>query len=847
MMKLEGHEMSRFYTNVSKYKNNILVIGYENGKRFRQKVSYKPSLFIPAKPGSNSKYRTIDGKRLDKITFDTIGKQHAFMKQYADVDGFQTYGFEHTAYSYIYDFYKDQETPDTSKLRVCVLDIEVSMENGMPNLETSDSEITAITMMYPNQNITFVFGYGEFKTDDPKIKYFRCKDEEDLLTKFLKLWSSDVFYPDVLTGWNVEHFDMPYIVNRLQYVLDPDAASLLSPWGQLEQRQISYRGQDKNVYFPMGVSILDYIIMYKKFVGVVEQQESYALDHIAQYELGERKLDYSNYGSLHKLYVSNHQKFIEYNIRDCELVHRIDQRRRLLDLVYFVAYGTGTNYIDSLKTVRSWDTAITNFLMDKNIVVPKIEKTIGRKPVGGFVKDPLRGMHDWVVSFDLTSLYPHLIMQYNIGPDTYRKTISKKFSAEELMNGEHHEYHDMLDENNLCMAANSICYTKEHESFLAVMMRELFDTRKEYKNKMLELKQQKEKITDENEKKRIESEIAHLDTLQYAIKVRLNSAYGALANQWFRWYDIRYAESITMSGQLTIKWAERKLNEFMNKWCKTEGVDYVCTVDTDSVYLDMSKIVELMGHDNPSKALDAFCEKKVQPYLDKVFEQLCDSMRGYKQSMHMKREAISDRGVFLKKKRYMLNVLNNEGVQYSEPQLKIMGVESVRTSTPQIVRDALKESIRIVLQEQEKDLQDYIKAFRARFNEAHVTEICAHSSVKNLNNYQNDQTIYGAKTPIYYRGALLYNHYLKQLDLTKKYELIDQGHKIKYVYLKLPNPLDENVISFLGNGLPEEMDLDRYIDRDLQFEKSYLEPLRNILDAIRWEEEPINTLRGFFS
>jgi DNA polymerase elongation subunit (family B) len=819
-----------FYTDCQRRNNRILLRGYQNGKRYRQQVEYQPRLFVPTK--SESKFRTITGAPVEERRFDSPNDMQEYQQRYKDVEGFTFYGLELPQYQYLYENFRNCEY-DSNQIVTNILDIETDTTDGYPDIDLADKKITAITMLY--RDITFVLGYNDFQTDDSTIKYIKCSDEYDLLEKFLTIWSSDRYCPDVVSGWNIEFFDIPYIINRITRLFNPEKARKLSPWGKLEHRTISSFGKKITIFFPVGIAVLDYLQLYRKFT--FEPQETYRLDAIAEYELGERKLDYSDYGSLHKLYNEDHQKFIEYNIRDCQLVKRIDEKRNLLALVYTIAYDAGVNFVDALTTVRSWDIAIHNYLMDRFTVIPRNDVSRGDigHLEGGYVKAPLVGRHNWVVSFDLASLYPHLIMQYNIGPETFVKRLPESFSTEDIIAGKHKSYDPWLEENNYCLTGSSAVYHKNKQSFLSALMKEMFAKRSEVKKEMLVLKQKNDKT--------LENEISRLDTLQTALKIRLNSLYGSLANPYSRWFDIRNAEAITLSGQLTVKWAEHYFNVIMNKLLKTTNTDYVIAVDTDSVYINMEEVVR--NKNNKLEYLDKFCETRVQPFLDKIFDNLQETMHGREQAMYMKREAIADRGVFVAKKRYMLNVLNNEGVQYEKPQLKIMGLESVRSSTPSACRAAIKETIRLILQAEESDVHDFIEDFRAKFEALPFEQIAKNSTVNGLDKYGDSTSIYKKGTPIHVRGALLYNKIRIDAELEKDLEPIFEGGKIKFCYLKTPNPLQENVIS-VPNKLPAIFGLDTYIDRELQFSKTYLEPCRSILACVGWTSEPINTLSNFW-
>jgi DNA polymerase elongation subunit (family B) len=857
--------VTEFYTDVIARDGDILIRFYnEDGLQDYKRVKkgkYEPFYFVPAAKEENTGFQTIHGTPVQKTVANNISEFRTKVKEEKEkgIYNYKTYGLEYPQYLYIYENYKDIK-PNTGLINEMILDIEVSTENGYSTPEAATAPITAITMMYPKRNTTFVLGKGEFDTTNyPNVTYIKCNTEREILAKYIQISGyiqggeqyAD-FKPDVITGWNVEFYDIPYIVNRIKKELDKGKSyhesvrhiemkgekssftRCLSLWNEIEDKTF----EDRKTYYPRGLPILDYLALYKKFIATFEPQETYKLDHIAYVELGERKLDYSEYGSLHKLFTNDHQKFIEYNIRDCDLIRRIDNKRKLLELVYIIAYGAGVTYIDALGTTRSWDVAIHNYLLDNGIVVSRFnmdDREYSTIP-GGFVKEPIRGKHDWVVSFDLTSLYPHLIMGYNIGPDTFLGKVDEPFTAEDVINDEVTKY-DYFRNDQVSLAGNGCYFRNDKTSFLSALMKKLFQDRKKAKNIMIKLM---EAQTKSKNPEKYDQEISHYNTLQHSLKIRLNSLYGALANKYFRWFDVDLAEAITLSGQMTIKWAAHQVNDHMNHVLGTQDVDYIVAIDTDSIYVRMGDLVKDQA--TGEQFLDHYCENVIQPLLNDCFEELAMRMGCKEQAMFMKREIISDSSVFLQKKRYGMNVLNKEGVHYDEPKLKIMGIESVRSSTPSACREAIEETIRLILQEDEETVQDYIKEFRKRHREMNVDEIAFNSSANNLKRYSHPKMIYGHKTPIYVKGSLLYNHHRKKFKIEKTTEEIFEGEKIKWFYLREPNPIREEVISLPTSKLPEEFGLHPYIDYNKQFEKGYLEPVKKILDVIGWEPERQNRL-----
>jgi DNA polymerase elongation subunit (family B) len=347
-------------------------------------------------------------------------------------------------------------------------------------------------------------------------------------------------------------------------------------------------------------------------------------------------------------------------------------------------------------------------------------------------------------------------------------------------------------------------------------------------------------------------EISRCNNIQMSKKISLNSAYGACGNQYFRYYKLENAEAITLSGQVAIRWIESKMNIYLNKILKTEDVDYVIASDTDSIYLHMGPLVETVfkGREKTTESivsfLDKICQMELEKYIEGCYQELADYVNAYDQKMQMKRENIADRGIWTAKKRYILNVWDSEGVRYEEPKLKMMGIEAVKSSTPAPCRKMIKDALKLMMSGTEDEVIEFIENARKDFKKLPPEQISFPRSASDVQKYQSSATIYSKGTPVHVRGALLFNHYIKQNKLTNKYSLIQNGEKIKFIYLKKPNIIHENIISFIQD-FPKELNLDKYIDYDLQFEKAFLEPLKSILDAIGWNVEKSSSLESFFS
>jgi len=834
-----------FYTNVNRIGNDILVRGYKDGKRVKGRVEFKPTLFIPTK--EPTKYSTIDGKQVGAIQPGTMRDCRDFVNKYKHIDNFEIHGNQNYVHQYIGATWPGLIEFDRSRVRVTTIDIEVESDQGFPQPSDALHPVTAITTKDNIDDIFYCWGCGDYNpkisiVDNAHIKYIKCDDERDLLTKFIDHWSNN--YPDVITGWNSRMFDMVYIVNRCVRMLGDKYMKKLSPWGMVNGSEIVIAGKSHQVYDVYGVQQLDYLDLFRKFGYTYGTQESYRLDNIAHVVLGERKLDYSEFGDLMGLYKADYQKFIDYNVKDVQLVDRLEDKLGLITLCMTVAYKGHVNYSEAFRTVGVWDAILYNYFLEKNIVVPPKESSHKDRQIeGAHVKDPQVGMHDWVVSFDLNSLYPHIMIQYNLSPETVLDEQVPNVTVDELLEKKPYTFND-----NHTMTARGNLFDKNKKGLIPTIVESYYNERTVFKKKMLAAEQKLVK-TDKSDKHavyQLEKEIATLGNQQMAIKILMNSLYGATSNEYFRYFDQRIAESITMTGQLTIRWAEKKINAYMNKVLKTENEDYVVAIDTDSLYIRMGDLVNKVNAKDPIKFLDKVATEKLEPLLAEAYEELREYMNCAEQKMVMAREVIAERGIWTGKKHYVLNVWNNEGVQFEEPKLKIMGIEAVRSSTPAVCRDLIKDTVKKILVSSEKEIQAIISAERDNFRQLPAEDIAFPRSVNNLDKYTDKSLIYRKGTPIHVRATLLHNYHIDKLQLGMKYEKIYSGEKIKFLYLKKPNRLYENVVAF-KNVLPDEFNIRDFVDYDLQFEKAFVEPIKTILDAIGWEVEKRATLEDFWS
>ena len=813
-----------FYTNISQWGNFLLLREVVNGERINRRIKYSPTLYAPVmKP---TEWKTLDGKFVEPIKHQTIKEAKEWIDYYKDQPHL-VFGNSMFQYCYISEQYNKRVDWDIDDILIVTIDIEVACENGFPNPEQAIEPLLSITVKNHQSKKFVVWGIGKFKNNRDDVTYVECESELHLIKEFLIFWEKH--QPDVITGWNTEFFDIPYLCNRIKNLCGEDEIKRLSPWKNVSSRSVFKMGRSHQLYDIQGVAHLDYFDLYRKFTYTA--QESYRLDHIAFVELGEKKSG-NPYETFRDWYTKDFQSFLEYNIQDVELVDRLEDKMKLIELCLTMAYDAKVNYMDVLGSTKYWDILIYNYLNNKKIVIPQKEKK--EKPEkfeGAYVKEPQVGMHKWVMSFDLNSLYPHLIMQYNISTETlYSQEKVKDMSVDKLLD----KKVDTSILKGVTLTPNGALFKTNKRGFLPEIMQTMYNDRVKYKKLLLQAKQEYENTKNP----KLLKDISKYNNIQMAKKISLNSAYGAIGNVWFRYYDLLVAEAITTSGQLSIRWIERAVNKYLNDVLKTDREDYVIASDTDSIYVCFDRLVSMVFTKEQEtqkivRFLDNVAREKIEPFIEKSYQSLHEYINSYEQKMEMSREVIADKGIWTAKKRYILNVWDNEGVRYKEAQLKIMGIEAVKSSTPAPCREKIKQGLNIIMNGTEKELNLFIQDFRKEFMNLPPEEIAYPRSVNGLSKFADTSQLFAKGAPIHCKGAILYNHLVKKNKLSNKYPYIQEGDKIKFLHLKSPNLYQCTAISFMTQ-LPKELDFHKIVDYDVQFEKSFIEPLNFILTKINW-------------
>ena len=834
----------KFYTACALKGNKVLVRGYNNGVRFTDTVTYKPSLYM--RTDTPSKYKTLTGVNVGRIKFENLYEAREFLDQYRELEDCPIYGNTDFITQYIMETYASEVEYDLSKIKVAYLDLECETEGGFPNLDAPNERINLVTIRISGVNYVITMK----PLNLPDCRVVLVASEKELIKKIFDiLRQCDA---DILTGWNIKLFDMPYIIGRAKLFFEEKEIQAWMPFGFMKMRITNIGGKDYTLYEFPGYTILDYMDLYKKFSGT--NQESYALNNIAKVELDEQKLDYTEYGSLREFYTQNFQKFAEYNVQDVVLVERLEDKLKLIDLAVSIAYEAKITFDTVFFATRIWETICCDYLAKQNIVPPlKTKYSKDEQFIGAYVKDVIPGLYKNVVSFDATSLYPSIIIGWNISPETCIVKNSS-LNADDFLRSSRKEIPGMIEDaisQTACLACNGSVFSNSVKGFIPTLIEITFNQRQEAKKKMIKLEKEYEVSKD----KKLTPLIAALKIRQSVKKILANSLYGCLGNPAFTYSSPELATAVTVTGQVIIRSAEEQMNAYINRVMKNaDPKDYVIAVDTDSVYLNLEDIINKVSTKSDigdiTTFIDNICEKNIQKELTGTMKELTTKLNCLTNKISFKREAIASSGMFIAKKRYALLMTDLEGVRFSEPKLKIMGLETARSSTPGIVRTKLKDCIMIIMTKTPEELRKYVNTFYDEFMELPIDVIASPRGVKGISKYTDVSDIYKSGTPIATKAALLHNAYIKKLKIDKEVAPIKENDKIRFVFVKVPNPYGmggrDAVLGFI-NKAPTQFQLDKFVDRKKQFEKTFGEPLDNILQAIKWSISDKVTLDSFFA
>lgn len=835
-----------FYTHSSVKNGKVFYRGYEikDGikKRVHGKVSFKPTLYIET--NEKTEFQSIYGKPLKERKLESISAGREFIKQYDSVFKIHGYAPSRWGYEFIARNFPDVLSVGLSDLKIIGWDIETKVNvngpPGVPDPFKALEEITHIAFQDRNTLKTTSFTTADVVLEEEDGYYEVLSSEEELLERIITF--IEVEDPDIMYGFYCEGFDTPYLINRIRNVLGEEAANRLSPFGVIDEREVEVQGSTRIEYTIVGRTMYDLQALYKKFV--LKKQESYSLDHLAKVELGVGKLE-NPFNTFKEFCESEEHKntFARYNIIDTKRMTEIDQKKGLLALATTISYLTKSNFEDAYSPVRFWECYIASTLMKENtyIAVSRESRGSGTIP-GAYVAEPVPGFYEWVVSIDATSLYPSIMKCLNLSPETLKGVIPG-VNVDTLLLGK--TLVDYGVTGDVTLAANGVMFSKDKLGIVPKLVDTVLVGRRIAKNEMLRLKQLY--VDTKDLKYKVESDLQNV--LQEALKTAANAFYGCMLQPGFIFYDARLGEAITLTGQYILKTVSSNCDKRFNEFFKTNDYKYVVYGDTDSIFFTLSNIVDKYWKGQPDlkivDALDTLMEKKLRPYIDEATDTIARVQNHYTKTIFFKRENVCSGGFWLGKKRYALKVYDSEGVRFPEGDYKIMGIEVVRSSTPMLVRNALKADIALIIDKNLEQLKINVATTRANFDKSLPSVIAFPSSANNLVQYTGTDKPYAKGCPIGPRASLLYNSMLERYNLFDRYDKINEGDKMKFIYLKLPNPLQENVIAFVDE-LPVEFGLHKYIDIETQYEKTYMKPLSNILDAVGWVLEEKASLDSFF-
>ena len=812
----------------------------EEGVRIETEIPFRPYLYLEKEGATDA--TSIFKTSLLKKQFKNSMERKRFVDSTANKRIFHNLAPEQ---QFLIEMYRDQNNkPEFSKhpLKVFLLDIEVdtTVDSAFPTPEKAAVPINLITVYDTLTKTTHTWGLKQRYTPTlPECIYHYCKDEEELILQFVEFWKSD--YPDIASGWNSSGFDFPYIINRFTRIFGDDFVRQLSPTGNVRGRKVfTDMGKEVTIWSIQGVSLLDYMDLYKTFSP--GEKESFSLNYIAELELGEGKIAY-NAVSLGELAASDWKTFVDYNIQDVHLLVKLEEKLKFLEIARMLAYKGCTNFEAALGKVAIVTGAVAIQASKQGYVIPTFPNNMERESYeGGYVRDPEKGLQKAVVSFDVNSLYPNTIITLNISPETkIGKVISgdyENFTGEmtiRLINGKTHnlpadKFKMFLAKEQISLSKAGVLYSQKTKGVIPNLIDEIYSDRVKTKQELTKLKKSKNKDDRAHQLK-----ITYFDTLQYTLKILLNSIYGTFANKHSSLMDIDHATSITVTGQNVSKAGGHIIDNFVKA---KYGIEQSITKygDTDSLYVSIQPLLDKLqipllvdGEVNPR--VHEIVDKLDKHVNTEILEWARKDLFSIDPRYVFKREVIADVGIFLQKKRYILHVLDEEGVAVDK--FKYTGIELARSTTPKKVKKFIEDIIKTALLTQNfKQTNEVYRKSYTSFQKLDPNDIAARTSINNLEKYSEGSSLYKFqnKTPSHVKGAIAYNILIKELKIDDKYEAIQAGQKVKKLYCA-KNKYGLDAITYVST-LPEEFAIK--IDWDKMFSKLVTQPTERLYDAIGW-------------
>ena len=823
----------------------------QNGKRIAVDTTFEPYIYLETnnKPDSTSIFNT----KLKKKKFRNQAERSRYLKDNKITRIFENLNIQQ---QFLIDSFwelNERQEFTNQQIRVLFIDIETYSPDEFPKPEDPQHPINVITVYDTLRRQFITWGLKPYHKKNENGIYIYCKSEKELLSKFINFFTSD--YPDILSGWNSEFFDVPYIINRITRLLGEEETKRLSPVGYI--RPIVFKGRfgREQVHWHIeGVSCVDYLDIYKRFCPVL--RESYKLDAIGETELGENKIDYGD-TNLASLADDNWELFIDYNIQDVNLLIKLEEKLQYLKLLRMIAYAGLTTFegaLGSLSVITGL-CAVRARMRQQRIPTFNREVTNTEQNAGAYVGDPQRGFQENIVSFDANSLYPNVMITLNLSPETKVGVITEKTDKEitiQHVNGQtfnlsHQHFVEFVKKEKIAISKAKVLFTQKEKGIIPETVDHFYKKRVEIKR---ELKLAKKRLLDiqkdTDEYAKLSIQIENLNITQHTIKILINTIYGYFGNKHSPLGDDELAESITLTGQAVIKESNRLLEEYIKE--KTGLTDEelktsspIIYNDTDSSYISIRHIVNKTGLKmlNSKGKITPEYYKVVQDIEDHLNEKIIEwgesALGSIDCRLNFKREAIADAGLFLQKKRYVLHVLDEEGIPCDK--FKYTGVEVVRTTMPAPIKPYVKKIIETMLLT--KDLAQTNKLFNETydiFKNLPIEDIAFVMGIKGYEKYaaQCDGFKTAKHMPIHVKAAYFYNMLLDRFNTGKKYEKISSGDKVRYFYAKQPNRFGITTIGY-KYSYPKEFADNFLIDHELMFEKIIFSVIERFYEAVNWK------------
>lgn len=806
----------KLYALTYYWKNYIYEIGVDNGEKFIEKSHFYPVIYVTSVLQNSMK--DLYGNSVRPIPVSSVRKyvnEHEQEFYAGDVS---------ENLQYIRERYPNDIT-DIPEIPTACIDIEIETNSGKPDVELTENKVIAISIYESNTDKKTVLGYESLKQEHD-FDYIKCKSEYELLSSF---WRYILTNTIILTGWNINRFDIPYLIRRSEK-LHVDLKTLL-PLAKYEEKYITERGQIKPVltYKIPGYAIYDYYDLFKKYN--FDSQHSFKLNDIARKYLGKNKVEYTtSYKNLDLLYRDNFDLFLDYNMKDSTLVWELEKKFGYIKIALTVSYMCKINIDEVMGTIKSWDAMLYNKFMDIGIVPPRQKKEDGKKYEGAYVKTPIAGKHKWIITEDIASLYPNILISMRVTPYSILKDKIDTSVASLLKHGSDL---DFLTKNNLCLSACGNLFKRQDDP-ICNEVEKIYNARVEFKNLA---SSEKDPIKKKKYKEFVQS-----------YKILINAFYGAMGNQYFRYYNRDVARSISITGQYIIRQIGNDIDKKINTLLKTDKKEYVIYSDTDSVFVSLDDFIT--KYENTKRKLSYqdkinLCLKIekdiVKPSIDKSINLIAKNLNAYKNNLSMKFEKLADKVIMVMKKNYIMRVVYNDGELYEKPELVYKGVKLIKSTTPVVIQNDVDDIVNKLFNiDNENEFKDIMNEFKDKYKNVPIEELSIYTSLNDINKYKpkikENNVIWEKSTPIHVRAAWVYNLFILKSALTHKYELLKDCNKVRYFFLKMPNVFQSNVIGLPeGQIVPSELNIESIIDYSTQLQKIFINNFDSITKHFNWD------------